>query len=82
MVEAIIKAQHINKTNSKYETDGSHGILNRVRIGSETKADISALRSRLTSGISNPIDVSQPPFVNALRLLPFKEQVEEYNEIR
>ena len=57
-------------------------ILNCVRIGSQTKADISVLRSRLTSGISHPIDVSQPPFVDALRLLPLKEQVEEYNESR
>ena len=53
-----------------------------MRIGSQTKADISVLRSRLTSGISHPIYVSQPPFVDALRLLPVKEQVEEYNEIR
>ena len=43
-------------------------IFNRIRIGSQTKADISVLRSRLTSGISNPIDVSQPPFVDALHL--------------
>ena len=53
-----------------------------MRIGSQTKADISVLQSRLTSRISNPIDVSQPPFVDALHLLPLKEQVEEYNERR
>ena len=57
-------------------------ILNHVRIGSQKKADISVLQSRLTSGISHPIDVSQPPFVDALCLLPIKEQVEEYNESR
>ena len=53
-----------------------------MRIGSQTKADISVFRSRLTSGISRPIDVSQPRFFDALRLLPLKEQVEEYNESR
>ena len=63
------------------DTDYSE-IFNRVRIGSQTKADISVLRSRLTSSISHPIDVSQPPFVDALRPLPLKEQVEEYNESR
>ena len=57
-------------------------ILNRVRIGSQTKSDISVLRSRLTSGIRDPVDVSQPPFVDALCLLPLKEQVEEYNDSR
>ena len=35
-----------------------------------------------TKFISHPIDVSQPPFVDTLRLLPLKEQVEEYNESR
>ena len=57
-------------------------ILNRVRIGSQTKSDVSVLRLRLTSGIRDPVDVSQPPFVDALRLLPLKEQVEEYNDSR
>ena len=33
-----------------------YDILNRVRIGSQTKSDISVLRSRLTSGRSDPID--------------------------
>ena len=54
-----------------------------MKIGSQTKADISVLQSKLTSGISDdPIDVSQPPFVDALCLLPLKEQVEKYNESR
>uniref|UniRef100_A0A1X7T877 Uncharacterized protein n=1 Tax=Amphimedon queenslandica TaxID=400682 RepID=A0A1X7T877_AMPQE len=57
-------------------------ILNRVRIGSQTKSDISFLRSRLTSRIRDPIDVSQPTFVDALHLMPLKEQVEEYNDSR
>ncbi|XP_011410336.1 PREDICTED: ATP-dependent DNA helicase PIF1-like [Amphimedon queenslandica] len=57
-------------------------ILNRVRIGSQTKSNISVLRSSLTSGIRDPIDVSQPPFVDALCLLPLKEQVEDYNDSR
>ncbi|XP_011410068.1 PREDICTED: ATP-dependent DNA helicase PIF6-like [Amphimedon queenslandica] len=55
-------------------------ILNHVRLCSQTKSDISVLRSRLTSCISDPINVSPPPFVNALCLLPLKEQVEEYND--
>uniref|UniRef100_A0A1X7VIB7 ATP-dependent DNA helicase n=1 Tax=Amphimedon queenslandica TaxID=400682 RepID=A0A1X7VIB7_AMPQE len=57
-------------------------ILNRVRIGSQTKSDISVLRSRLTSCIRDPINVSQPPFVDALRPMLLKEQVEEYNDSR
>ncbi|XP_011410601.1 PREDICTED: ATP-dependent DNA helicase PIF1-like [Amphimedon queenslandica] len=57
-------------------------IHKRVRIGSQTKSDISVLRSSLTSGIRDPIDVSQPPFVDALCLLPLKEQVEDYNDSR
>ena len=60
------------------DTDYSQ-ILNRVRTGSQSKADISVLRSRLTS---HPIHVSQPPFVDALCLLPLKEQVKEFNESR
>ena len=30
--------------------------------------------------VSNPVDISQPPFVDALRLLPLKEQVDNHNE--
>ena len=41
---------------------------------------MSLLRTRLTSSIHNPIDLDQAPFVDALRLLPLKEQVNLYNQ--
>ena len=49
-------------------------LLNRVLTGSQTSDDMSLLRTRLTSGIHNPIDLDQAPFVDALRLLPLKER--------
>ena len=56
-------------------------LLNRVRTGSQTSDDMSLLRTRLTSGIHNSIiDLDQAPFVDALRLLPLKEQVNLYNQ--
>ena len=61
------------------DTDDSD-VLNCVRTGNQTGSDVTILRNRLTSGVTDPIDVTQPPFVDALRLMPLKEQVEEYNE--
>ena len=56
-------------------------LLNRVRTGSQTSDDdMSLLRTHLTSGIHNPIDLDQVPFEDALRLLPLKEQVNLYNQ--
>ena len=51
--------------------------MNRVRTGSQTSDDMSLLR---TSDIHNPIDLDQAPFVDALRLIPLKEQVNLYNQ--
>ena len=57
-------------------------LLNRVRIGQHTREDLSLLRTRLTSGVSDPIQVDRAPFVDALRLLPKRDQVNDYNESR
>ena len=40
-------------------------VLNRVRTGSQTAEDIQLLRGRLTSGISNPVQLSDPKLRNA-----------------
>jgi len=54
-------------------------ILNRIRTGNQTNEDIAKLRTRLTSGIPDPVQLNDPKFHSALYLLPRKEQVEEYN---
>lgn len=51
-------------------------ILNRIRIGQPTDADIDLLHHRTT------IDTSTPPFDSALRIYPTRKQVKEYNEER
>uniref|UniRef100_A0A1X7V8L8 ATP-dependent DNA helicase n=1 Tax=Amphimedon queenslandica TaxID=400682 RepID=A0A1X7V8L8_AMPQE len=58
------------------DTEVLFGGLNVIAVG-----DFSSCH-QLTSGIRDPIDVSQPPFVDALRLLPLKEQVDEYKDNR
>ena len=57
-------------------------VLGRIRIGQQTPDDITLLRTRLTSGIDTPVDVEQSPFTDALRLLPLKVMVDEYNTHR
>ena len=54
-------------------------VLNRIRTGDHTTEDIQLLRTRLTSGVINPVQLQDPVFNSALYLLPRKEQVEEYN---
>ena len=44
------------------------------RTGYLTESDVTVLRNRLISGITVSVDMTQPPFVDALCL---KEQVEE-----
>ena len=56
------------------DTDYSD-VLNRVRTGNQTESDVTVLHKRLTSGVTDPVDVTQPPFVDALCLLHLKEQV-------
>ena len=48
-------------------------LLNRLRTGQPTDADIDTLRERAT------VDSSQPPFDTALRIFPTRKQVKEYN---
>ena len=50
-------------------------ILNRIRTGNQTNEDIAKLRTRLTSGIPDPVQVNDPKFHSALYVLPRKEQV-------
>ena len=49
-----------------------------MRTGNQTESDVTILHNRLSSSVTDLIDVTQPPFVDALRLTPLKEQVEEY----
>ena len=72
MVELIV---NMCQRNDNIDSD----VLNRIRTGNQTAEDIQLLRSRLTSGIANPVQLSDPKFKCALYLLPRKEQVEEYN---
>ena len=54
-------------------------ILNQIRTSDHTAEDIQLLRTRLTSDISNPVQLRDARFNTALYLLPRKEQVEEHN---
>ena len=54
-------------------------VLGRIRTGQQTPDDITLLRTRLTSGIDT---IEQYPFTDALRLLPLKVMVDEYNTHR
>ena len=53
-------------------------VLNQIRTGDHTSEHIQLLRTRLTSGINNPVQLCDPKFNSALYLLPRKDQVEEY----
>ena len=50
-------------------------ILNRIRTGNQTNEDIAKLRTRLTSGMPDPVQLNDPKFNSALYVLPRKEQV-------
>ena len=51
-------------------------ILNRIRTGQPTDADIDALKQRTT------VDTTVAPFDTALRIYPTRKQVKEYNDER
>ena len=55
-------------------------VLNHIRTGSHPPDNIQLLRLRLTSGVLNPVSLTDGRFRGALRLLPRKVQVEEYND--
>ena len=58
-------------TNMRQRNDTTYSeVLNRIRTGDQ-------LRTRLTSGIINPVQLRDAKFSSALYLLPRKEQVEE-----
>lgn len=68
-------------TNMRQRGDTAYSqLLNQVRIGQHTRGDLSVLRTRLTSGVSDPIQLDRAPFVDALRLFPRRDQVEQHNE--
>ena len=68
-------------TNMRQRNDTTFSeVLNHIRTGSHTPDDIQLLRSRLTSGVLNPVSLTDERFRGALRLLPRKVQVEEYND--
>ena len=70
-------------TNMRQRNDTNYSeVLNRIRTGDHTSEDIQLLRTRLTSGITNPVQLCDPKFNSALHLLPRKDQVEEYNTQR
>ena len=54
-------------------------VLSRIRTGDHTPEDIQLLRTRLTSGIINPVQLRDAKFSSALYLMPRKE---EYNTQR
>ena len=51
-------------------------ILNRIRLGQPSDADIQALQQRTR------VDTSVPLFDTALRIFPTRKQVKEYNNER
>ena len=70
-------------TNMRQRNDTTYSeVLNRIRTGDHTPEDIQLLRTRLTSGIINPVQLRDAKFSSALYLMPRKEQVEEYNTQR
>ena len=67
-------------TNMRQRSDNTYSeVLNGIRTGNHTVEDIQLLRTRLTSGVVNPVQLQDS---SALYLLPRKEQVEEYNTQR
>ena len=69
-------------TNMRQRNDTAYSeVLNRIRTGDHTTEDIRLLRTRLTSGINNPVQLRDAKFNSALHLLPRKEQVEEHNTL-
>ena len=71
------------QTNMRQRNDTCYSeVLNKIRTGNQTSEDIQLLKTRLTSGIVNPVELCDPKFSCALYLLPRKEQVEEYNAQR
>ena len=57
------------------DTDHSD-VLNHMTTGNQTESDVTVLRNRLTSGVTDPVGVTQPPFVDALSLMPLNEKEE------
>ena len=65
-------------TNMRQRGDATYSeVLNHIRTGRQTPGDIRLLRSRLMSGVENPLCLSDERFKG---LLPGKIQVEEYND--
>ena len=70
-------------TNMRQHNDTAYSeVLNRICTGDHTTEDIQLLRTRLTSGVVNPVQLQDLVFNSALYLLPRKEQVSEYNTQR
>ena len=63
-------------TNMRQRNDTTYSeVLNRIRTSDHAAEDIQLLRTRLTSGISNSVQLRDARFNTALYLLPRKEQV-------
>ena len=63
-------------TNMRPRNDTTYSeVLNQIRTGDHTAEDIQLLRTRLTSGIINPVQLRDAKFNSALYLLPKKEKV-------
>jgi len=78
MERSIYNGRAPNKYVKENDTSYSE-VLNRIRTGNQISEDIKLIKTRLTSGIINPVQLRDPKFSCALHLLPRKEQVEEYN---
>ena len=63
-------------TNMQQRNDSAYSeVLNRIRTGDHTTEDIWLLRTRLTSGIINSVQLCDAKYNSALYLLPRKERV-------
>ena len=64
-------------TNIRQRNDTAYSeVLNQIQTGNHTTEDIHLPRTRLTSGIINPVQLHDAKFNFTLYLLPRKEQVE------
>ena len=60
-------------TNMRQRNDTTYSeVLNQIRTGDHTPEDIQLLRTRLTSGIINPVQLHDAKFSSALYLMPRK----------
>jgi hypothetical protein len=55
-------------------------ILNRIRIGRPTTADIKILKTRLSKSLGGTVDLNEPPFKTAIRLMATRSLSDDFNQ--